>query len=694
MVCSSTLSLMTKRRKRIRTSEIDLRMGRQDGPKKTVSDSQRALPETHDTQGDASLNSKGSRKSHCSRWRPKQAHLEDNAPGRLKDAGNARNARNNIQTNHPRRSKRLCNSQQVDTRTPAYQAYHQQPSPLNAMPLSSQPSFQSMSRLNSWSLFNSVYPTDVSQFGQSPASYSMPSVNHINAALQQPHLQHSYLQHQGQINAPPWNGLDNYSDMPSFFAEGMVNFTPSNPAFAGRAMDQSWMPSLDNGSSLSVPLTSNAPNEPGTARSSRPLQPPKIPAASAEYLAQASVEPRKLPSPQPLLVILDLNGTLIYRKHRRFPPQFAKRAGLDEFLKTLIDNYTVMIWSSSQPLTVGAVCEKLFPTNQRKAVIAEWARDKFGLSKSQYKEKIQVYKRLQIVWADEGIQSTFPGHWRTGKKKKRPTPKSQGPNCCEPPKPSKWDQSNTILIDDSKLKALSEPYNILEIPEFTDSPDMDESQVFPQVLRKLKTLARHDDVSKVLRRWSSTNQDIVSRSGPGDDGQEEEDPTVSTSRTGPSNSPRSSAGEGTPQGEAPAIAAGDTATAPTITADMKQARKERRKARKQTKLAEKRARKEEARAARSSKKEKRRKAAAATSTDATAPSSIPEPVVVENNVNGNSDSNRQPDCEEKHAPPEKAPSHLQLASAHRSPSPSPVSSAGEDNGLLDRLEESLGLTDF
>jgi hypothetical protein len=58
------------------------------------------------------------------------------------------------------------------------------------------------------------------------------------------------------------------------------------------------------------------------------------------------------------------------------------------------------------------------------------------------------------------------------------------------------------LIDDSKLKALSEPFNILEIPEFTNDPKIDESTLFAKILQRLDILSHHDDVSKVLRVWN------------------------------------------------------------------------------------------------------------------------------------------------------------------------------------------------
>ncbi|KAL4759934.1 NIF domain protein [Aspergillus foveolatus] len=215
---------------------------------------------------------------------------------------------------------------------------------------------------------------------------------------------------------------------------------------------------------------------------------PRPPSATKKYLDQASLPPRESSSPQPLLVILDLNGTLIYRKTRKFPPSFSRRVGLDDFLKVLVEKYKVMIWSSSQPPTVAAVCEQLFSESNRKKLVAEWGRDKLGLSKSEYNTKVQVYKTLETVWSSKQIQASHPGRVNKGKKK--------GP---------RWDQSNTVLIDDSRLKAVSEPYNLIEIPEFTNNPNVDESAIFPKVLQRLEILAKCDDVSKMLCHWATTN---------------------------------------------------------------------------------------------------------------------------------------------------------------------------------------------
>ncbi|ODM20400.1 hypothetical protein SI65_03453 [Aspergillus cristatus] len=267
------------------------------------------------------------------------------------------------------------------------------------------------------------------------------------------------------------SNLPNPMMMPPMFNPTMPLFNPFEP------MNQ-------------VPAPGGFPESVPARRQKSPT--PAPPEAAGHYLQQASLPPTPIPSnPQPLLIILDLNGTLIYRKHRKFPPSFVKRAGLDNFLDTLMRNYKVMIWSSSQPQTVKAVCEKLLTDGQRKRLVAEWGRDKFNLSKSQYKNKVQVYKTLETIWADNSIQSAYPG--KAGKAGKR------------------WDQTNTILIDDSKLKALSEPFNILEIPEFTNkpAPGVDETTIFPKVLARLETLAKHDDVSKMMRVWNDQGQGIL-----------------------------------------------------------------------------------------------------------------------------------------------------------------------------------------
>jgi hypothetical protein len=325
----------------------------------------------------------------------------------------------------------------------------------------------------------------------------------------------------------PFNGLpQNMMDMNNFFAmaqsmpwmnQGLDGaappfFPPSmNPALPYQNVrPMSTMAGLPQQPIIQLP-TSQKPR----SRSREGTPPVKVPSPTQAYLQQSSQEPQQSPSKRPLLIILDLNGTLIFRKKRIFPPKFARRAGLDQFLAALIKNYSVMIWSSSQPPTVNAVCEQIFPGAMHDQVVALWGRDKFGLTQRQYNNKLQVYKQLHKVWETPSIQGAFPGNEglrddpsgpvTTTRKAmvQKASAKLQAKTNTKNLQPGhRWDQTNTILIDDSKLKALSEPFNILEIPEFTNDPKVDESTLFAKILHRLDILSHHDDVSKVLRVWN------------------------------------------------------------------------------------------------------------------------------------------------------------------------------------------------
>lgn len=252
----------------------------------------------------------------------------------------------------------------------------------------------------------------------------------------------------------------------------MLNFFPSTPLARGREN-----PLGTVGQAL------DGVHQPHQVRS-RILSRDAPPEPTEAYLSQASSAPIKLQSPQPLLVILDLNGTLLYRSSRKFPPKFTKRPGVDEFLDELLKKYKVMIWSSALLRTVEGICLKLFSPQKRQELVAEWGREKLGLSKSEYNANVQVYKKLQTVWQNKVVQETYPGTF-AGSERLNHEPL--------------WNQSNTILIDDSKLKALTEPWNIIEIPEFTKERPDDNPDVFPTVLKRLETLSNYDDVSKVLK---------------------------------------------------------------------------------------------------------------------------------------------------------------------------------------------------
>ncbi|KAG9034433.1 hypothetical protein FRB95_013230 [Tulasnella sp. JGI-2019a] len=162
---------------------------------------------------------------------------------------------------------------------------------------------------------------------------------------------------------------------------------------------------------------------------------PGIP--SPEYL-QTSLEP-SFPCPisanKPKLLILDLNGTLVYRSPRnRRNRTITPRPYMESFTRWVThpeSGLQTMIWSSAQPVNVEKMALACFGEDGAKSLRAIWARDTLGLTQRDYARKVQTVKDLNIVW------------------KKLP-----------------FTALDTILLDDSFLKAHLQPYNHLILPEY------------------------------------------------------------------------------------------------------------------------------------------------------------------------------------------------------------------------------------
>ncbi|KAK4127472.1 HAD-like protein [Parathielavia appendiculata] len=201
-----------------------------------------------------------------------------------------------------------------------------------------------------------------------------------------------------------------------------------------------------------------------------------IPNPTDEYLRCASFVPCRLDKPKPILVVIDLNGTLLYRPHKRNAFSFVERPLAKTFLQRCIDKHHVVIWSSARPENVRRMCEQLLPAEYLSRVVAVWGRDRFGLSADDYNRRTQCYKRLTRLWEDPVVGGSHPQA-------------AQG---------AVWDQGNTVLIDDSAEKARSEPHNAVTLPEFAG--DLKENpQVLPLVEDYLDALAMYTDVSTYIR---------------------------------------------------------------------------------------------------------------------------------------------------------------------------------------------------
>lgn len=201
-----------------------------------------------------------------------------------------------------------------------------------------------------------------------------------------------------------------------------------------------------------------------------------VPNPSPTYLVHASLPPLLLPHPRQILVVIDLNGTLLYRPSRKNPSQFVERPHARRFLAYCVETFTVVIWSSAKPDNVRRMCAQLMTPEQHERVVAIWGRDKFGLSSPDYNRRVQCYKRLSALWGSPEVARSHPAYASGGR----------------------WSQANTVLVDDSLEKARSEPYNLIQIPEFMGDHN-EAGYILPQVHDYINECSRQADISTYIR---------------------------------------------------------------------------------------------------------------------------------------------------------------------------------------------------
>ena len=204
------------------------------------------------------------------------------------------------------------------------------------------------------------------------------------------------------------------------------------------------------------------------------------PNPTAEYLKQASNAPEEVSSPKSFLVILDLNGTLLYRP-RKGGSKYLERPHLNKFLRYLLQNHFVMVWSSSKPKNVQGMTTKLFDEASKEKLIATWNRTHLRLPEEAYEQKVQVYKQLSWVWEDQTMQLKHPDR------------------AAQTDPTASWSQADTVLIDDSILKAASEPHNLIELEEFEATGVQMKEDVLGPVVVYLEKLRMQKDVSAYMR---------------------------------------------------------------------------------------------------------------------------------------------------------------------------------------------------
>jgi hypothetical protein len=122
-----------------------------------------------------------------------------------------------------------------------------------------------------------------------------------------------------------------------------------------------------------------------------PTPPFKPGTPSDSYFAQSTVPSKRLASPSRKLLVLDLNGTLVFRSPASSPTaqrEVHPRPYMSAFAKFIARHPTIqtMIWSSAQPHNVGKMVDVAFGNGSegKSSLVHIWARDTLGLSRSEF----------------------------------------------------------------------------------------------------------------------------------------------------------------------------------------------------------------------------------------------------------------------------------------------------------------------
>ncbi|CAN8095806.1 unnamed protein product [Discula destructiva] len=327
------------------------------------------------------------------------------------------------------------------------------------------------------------------QYYQSPPTW-MPMTLHMgsnggnNGMLpQNATMQNNFIQ-DNRAMAPPNSAFSYFQPSPmSVFTSAPASGLPQGQYLPSASHNNQYFPNGQASPTLPQP---NQSRKASTAREDRgrpSITPPSaasggVPDPTDAYLMRASFMPKRRQQPGPLLVVIDLNGTLLYRS-RNSSTSFESRLHSEAFVNYCVDTFWVVIWSSARPDNVKRMVKQLVPGPILRQVVDVWGRDKFGLSADDYYKRTQCYKRLTKVWDDPSIQSSYP----------RNRPGFEG-GC--------WDQGNTVLIDDSTEKARSEPHNAITLPEYQGGEDPGRD-VLPSVHDYLNELCYQEDVSAYIR---------------------------------------------------------------------------------------------------------------------------------------------------------------------------------------------------
>lgn len=162
------------------------------------------------------------------------------------------------------------------------------------------------------------------------------------------------------------------------------------------------------------------------------------------------------------------------------------RAHVVEFLAYCFKHHAVAIWSSAHRKNVIKMMGQLFTKEQVSQLVAVWSREDCHLDQY-FGDNVQVYKQLRWLWEDPEVQAAAQADGKSILPVTQPDLGS-----------AVWDQSNTILIDDSMDKADSEPYNLILVKEFTGNAGDSKKDMLGSVLAYIEDLAWESNVSSAI----------------------------------------------------------------------------------------------------------------------------------------------------------------------------------------------------
>jgi hypothetical protein len=317
---------------------------------------------------------------------------------------------------------------------------------------------------------------------------TLPKLNSAPSRAAQDGFPDAWRSQSAQATHPPtWRKLP-----PSNYAQNHYSYrpslTPPPPSFPPRFLPPFRQETFNFGTSTvnidhsssfySSSYSKPPPPLPGMGRK-KIMRPAPIPLPA--YVAQAQSQPvlcHNLPNSRPLLVIIDLNGTILFRPNKRKPTRFTLRRDAEKFLDHLLEKHFVLVWSSARPHNVEAMANTLFagPTKNEEHLLGIWGRDKLHLTKTDENRDVQVYKQLNWVWEDEKIRGMS---------------RELGQS---------WDETNTLLLDDSALKAASHPFNWVEVPEWNGREEvLRNGSVLGQIVAYIGEASKYAIVSSWVR---------------------------------------------------------------------------------------------------------------------------------------------------------------------------------------------------